>query len=191
MYAVLAEQSWTRLCSNTKSMLDDLDSVFMHTTIFQIQQSWIIIVLLLSDCVHAYKWRKWCCKWSSDRFKLPCETVKAGALLSVKCCSFVRKNYERVTEFWTSPSRRRRRRRRNKERKNNILAVWQLSGLVFSWCFFALLGVMLVIKILEDERYIVIKAYKLRDFLYYHILCVHAIPTHRVYRLYDSVMEIA
>jgi len=30
MYAVLAEQLWTRLCSNTKSTLDDLDSLCLH-----------------------------------------------------------------------------------------------------------------------------------------------------------------
>jgi len=61
------------------------------------------------------------------------------------------------------------------------MAVWQLSGLLLSLCFFALLGVVFIMKILEDEKCIVIKAYKLRDFLYYHILHVHAIPTHRVY----------
>ena len=29
----------------------------------------------------------------------------AGALLSVKCCCFVRKSFEWVTQFWTSPSK--------------------------------------------------------------------------------------
>jgi len=46
---------------------------------------------------------------------------------------------------------------------------------------------LFVMKTLKDEGYIVIKAYKftvfeiLRD--YYHILCVCAIPSYRVYRL--------
>ena len=47
-------------------------------------------------------------------------------------------------------------------------------------------------KTLEDEWYVVIKAYTckftifeiLRDILCYHILRVCAIPTYRVYRLY-------
>jgi len=45
---------------------------------------------------------------------------------------------------------------------------------------------------LEDEWYVVINVYKLtifdiwRDFLYYHIMCVCAIRTYRVYQLYDT-----
>ena len=45
------------------------------------------------------------------------------------------------------------------------------------------LGVLLVMKTLEDRWYIVINAYQFtvfeiwRDFLYYHILHVRAIPT--------------
>ena len=42
--------------------------------------------------------------------------------------------------------------------------------------------IALVMKELKDEWNIVRNAYKLRDFLYYHILCVHVIPTQRVYR---------
>jgi len=37
---------------------------------------------------------------------------------------------------------------------------------------------MFVMKILEDERYIVIKAYKLRDFLYTIIYCVSMLFLH-------------
>ena len=48
-------------------------------------------------------------------------------------------------------------------------------------------------KTLENEWYIAIMAYKyklavlqiLRDFLHYHILRVHVIPTYRVYQLND------
>ena len=50
MYAVLAEESLTRLCSNTESTMDVKTLlVFMQTTVFLIQQFWIVIVLLLSD----------------------------------------------------------------------------------------------------------------------------------------------
>jgi len=37
-------------------------------------------------------------------------------------------------------------------RKKNILAVWRLSGSVLSRCFLAPLGVLFVMKTLEDER---------------------------------------
>ena len=52
-------------------------------------------------------------------------------------------------------------------------------------------GVLLVMKTLEDERYVVIKAYKCtvseigEIFLYWHVLRVRRIPTYRVYRLCD------
>ena len=49
---------------------------------------------------------------------------------------------------------------------------------------FSPLGVLLVIKTLEDEWSIDIEAYKFTVF--YHILCVRAIPTYRIYRLYDE-----
>jgi len=39
------------------------------------------------------------------------------------------------------------------ERKKNILAVWWLSGSVLSWCFLAPLGVLFVMKTLQDEQY--------------------------------------
>ena len=54
-------------------------------------------------------------------------------------------------------------------------------------------------KTLEDERYVVIKAYKCtvseiwrEIFLYWHVLRVRRIPTYRVYRLCDkcTVSEI-
>ena len=48
---------------------------------------------------------------------------------------------------------------RKKERKNN-LPVLRVPGAVLSRRFFATRGVLLVMKTLEDERYVVIKAYK-------------------------------
>ena len=49
---------------------------------------------------------------------------------------------------------------KKKKRKKTILAIWRLSGLVLLQCFFAPMGVLFVIKTLEDEQYVVIKAYK-------------------------------
>ena len=49
-------------------------------------------------------------------------------------------------------------------------------------------GHVVVMKTLEDEQYIVIKAYKFtvcERFLYYHMLHVRAIPTYRIHRLYN------
>ena len=51
------------------------------------------------------------------------------------------------------------------ERKKNIWPVLQVVGLVPLQCFLAPLGVLLVMKTLEVEWYIVIKAYKLTVFL--------------------------
>ena len=54
-----------------------------------------------------------------------------------------------------------------------------------SWWFFEQLGVLLVLKTLEYEWYISIKAYKFTvcEILKY-FLRVHAIPTYRAYRVY-------
>ena len=45
-------------------------------------------------------------------------------------------------------------------RKKNNLPVLQVPGLVLSRWFFATLGVLLAMKTLEDDWYVVIKAYK-------------------------------
>jgi len=50
------------------------------------------------------------------------------------------------------------------ERKKNIWAVLRVLGLVLLRCFLAPLGVLLVMKTLEDEWYVVIKAYNLAVF---------------------------
>jgi len=49
------------------------------------------------------------------------------------------------------------------------------------------MGVLFIMKTLEDEWYIVIKAYKLTVLRNYHILHVCAILTYRVYQLDDRV----
>jgi len=67
-------------------------------------------------------------------------------------------------------------------KKKNISPVLRVPGLVLSRRFLAPLGVLLVMKTLDNEWYVVIKPYKLtvfeilRSFLYCHILHVRAIP---------------
>jgi len=41
---------------------------------------------------------------------------------------------------------------KKKNKKKNILAVWRLSGSVLSRCFIAPLGMLFIMKTLEDER---------------------------------------
>ena len=72
--------------------------------------------------------------------------------------------------------------KKKEERKKNISLVLRVPGLVHLRCFLAPLGVLLVMKTLEDEWYVVIKAKLavfeiLGDFLYCHILRVRAIHT--------------
>jgi len=45
-----------------------------------------------------------------------------------------------------------KKKKKKKKKKKDILAVWQLSGLVLSRCFLAPLGVLFVMKTLKDER---------------------------------------
>ena len=52
-------------------------------------------------------------------------------------------------QIWTSLSEEDEKEEAEEE---NILAVWQLSGLVLSRCFLASLGVFFVMKTLENER---------------------------------------
>ena len=49
---------------------------------------------------------------------------------------------------------------REKEKKKNNLPVLRVPALVLSRWFFAMLGVLLDMKTLEDDWYVVIKAYK-------------------------------
>ena len=84
--------------------------VFMHTTVLLIQQSWTIIVLLLSDlctCVQVFlKTVLQSCSSSVTAlwgFKVA-KKRWAATLLSVNCCCSVQNHPERVTQFWTSPS---------------------------------------------------------------------------------------
>ena len=47
---------------------------------------------------------------------------------------------------------KKKKKKKKKERKKIILAVWQLSGLVLLWGLLAPLGMLFVMKTLEDER---------------------------------------
>ena len=79
------------------------------------------------------------------------------------------------------------------ERKKNNLPVLLVPGLVLSQWFVVMVGVLLAMKILEDDWYVVIKAYKCtvseiwRDFI---VLAYIACPTYRVYRLCDMSMYV-
>ena len=57
-------------------------------------------------------------------------------------------------------ARLKKERRRRRRRKKNNLPVLRVPGVVLSRRFFVTRGVLLVMKTLEDERYVVIKAYK-------------------------------
>jgi len=50
--------------------------------------------------------------------------------------------------------------KKRKKAERTTLATWQLSGLVLSRCSFAPLDMLFAMKILKDECYIAIKAYK-------------------------------
>jgi len=81
--------------------------------------------------------------------------------------------------------------KKEEERKKNIWPVLQVIGLVLLQCFLAPLGVLLVMKTLEDEWNVVIKAYKLAvfeiwgDFFVLPYIACPCYPYIRVYRLYD------
>ena len=77
------------------------------------------------------------------------------------------------------------RRKKKEERKKNNLPVLRVPGVVLSRRFFATRGVLLVMKTLEDERYVVIKAYKCtvseiwRDsFVLAYIACSYVVSLH-------------
>ena len=69
-------------------------------------------------------------------------------------------------------------------KKENNLPVLRVPGEVLSRRFFAMRGVLSVMKTLEDERYVVIKAYKCtvseirRDFFCIGMYCVYVVSLH-------------
>jgi len=97
--------------------------------------------------------------------RVPCESSNLWKSNGVVHCSIQKaaascvNRCERYTQYWASPSEERRR----KKKKEKVLAALRVLGLVLSWCFLASLGVLLVMKTLEDEWYVVIKTYKLAE----------------------------
>jgi len=88
---------------------------------------------------------------------------------------------------------KKKKKERKKERKKNIWSVLRILGSVLLRCFLAPLGVLLVMKTLQDEWYVVIKAYKLtvfeilRGFFVLLYIACPRYPYIRVYRLYSPV----
>ena len=149
-YAILAEESqaFFKHSPHTNSISN---SAFLHT-------NYISLLSDLCACVHAKK--KWRRKGShsssvsgSNRLVWLQTWKKTDGLVhcSVKNAAVLCENHrERVAQIWTSPSEEEE--EGEEERKKNILAVWWLSGSVFSRSFLAPLGVFFVMKTLEDER---------------------------------------
>ena len=133
--------------------------------------------------MHAYKWRKWCCKWSHSSsvtslnhlVRLQVEKWWAGALLSGKCCCFVQKRS--CTQFWTGQSEQ-------EEEREAFLPFRWLSGLVCSQCFFGPLGVLFIMKALKDERYTAIINSAIRATVH---LCSFA---ESMYRLDNTILAM-
>ena len=163
--------------------------VFMHTTVFLIQQSWMIIASLLSDCAHTYKFfengvaneaivLQWLVQTTSSDFKIV-KKQWAGALLSVKCCCFVH-NPSWKSHLWTSLSeedKEEEEEEEEKERRRRNIVFHATKHVVDH-------------EALENEWYIVIKAYKFIVFEILRFFCIIiycvstlSIPTRGVYRL--------
>ena len=118
-------------------------------------------------------WMGWAYFWERGFSKIrPMGVVHCSVQNAAVLCV---NQHERFTQHWASSSEERR--------KKNTWPVLRVFGLVPLLRFLVPLGVLLVMKTLEDEWYVVIRAYKLavfeilRDFLYCNILHVRAIPT--------------
>jgi len=107
------------------------------------------------------------------------------ALLSKNAAVSCVNQRKRLTQHWTRPSEERKKKKPN-------LAVLLLFGWVLLQCFLAPLGVLLVMKALKDEQYVVIKAYEFtvfeiwRDFNVLSYIACPYYPYIRIYRLYDG-----
>ena len=83
----------------------------------------------------------------SEQFELPRQTSNLEKVMGL--CTALWK----MLLFWLELARLKKNIEKNKEmKKKNILAVWRLSGSVLSKCFLVSLGVLFVMKTLEDER---------------------------------------
>ena len=147
-YAVLAEESLTR-----PGFLQTLPHTNSISNSAILRNNYISLLSDLCACVHVKKYGvvkeaivlQWAVQIASWDFK-PGKKRCAGALLSEKCCCFVQKPSWESCKFQLA-----------RLKKKNNLDVWRLSGSVLLRCILAPLGVLFVIKTLED----VITAYKL------------------------------
>ena len=57
-----------------------------------------------------------------------------------------------LCKFELARLKKKKKKKKKKEEKENILAIWRLSGSVLLQCFLAPLGVLFIIKTLEDEQ---------------------------------------
>ena len=103
---------------------------------------------------------------------------------TAQCEMFCVKTIMKESQFWTSSVWRKRRRKKEKHFGRSVTFWFGTFAMLF-----VPLGMLLMI---EDEWYLVIKAYRFTFFeiwgifLYYHMLCVHTIPTDTVFQLYGS-----
>jgi len=95
-------------------------------------------------------------------------------------CKICKNHNERFRRYWASPSEE----EEEEETKKSHLAVWWLSDLMLLRYFIAPLGILLVMKTLEDEWYIVTEACKFYRFWDFKkifciiIYCVSELPLH-------------
>ena len=154
MYAVLAVESLTGLCSNTESTMDDRDSLSpLHTNRMSnsaiLSNNYVSLLNKLCTCIQVKKMAPqmkpllfsdvWSTSWD---FKVV-KKQWADTLLSVKCCCFVRKPSRKSHTILNQPVWRRRKK-----------TFWQLSGLVLLWYLLTPLSMLFIMKTLEDEPYI-------------------------------------
>ena len=140
----------------------------MYTTVFQIQQSWIIIVLLLSDLCACIRMNK---KNEAIALQWPVRTPRFERLVRLQSCEkamgwctaqckmlpfCVETIVKESCNFVLAHLKKKKR-----KKKNNVLTIHENTTFK-------------TFKITDSER-----------FLYYHILRVCTIPTCRVYWLYN------
>ena len=140
---VLTEESLTRHLIKHKDNNGGKAShcLVMHTNPLLIQWMWVIITF--------------------------CETSKLWKSNELVHCSvlFGWKPLWKSCNFEPAHLKKMKKKKKEEHKNKNVLANWWLYGLALLWCSFAPLGILLVIKTLEDEWYIVINAYKFTFFL--------------------------
>ena len=129
MYAVLTEESFTRLCSNTKSTMDDKDSPCPHAH-NRISNSAIIIVSLLSDLYVCIQVKKMASlmkqEFFSDLFKplQTCERVLGWCTGQCKMLPFCVKTIVKESHnLELARLKKKKKKKKKRKKKKNILAI--------------------------------------------------------------------